>query len=402
MKSLSFENDVLQIGIKSFGESKILKLSREDYEKQVEEILDVKYEDSKIYSSRYYEVAIARAAEIPSANLASIEIADESSSTVFKMSRASKTFFWYYISLIKGPDSSLANFLNFEYDYELDDFEGTSLLDFLYQHKFYLSTAKLESNSNRSTTFFEELLDSYSYILSYQLNSTFRVVDSFSSGRKSRTKLPNRVESISEIIPPRRKYNKTLVLYYTRSIASPDASSKFLSLYHILEHEYDKVTREETVRYVASTIGSAGFSYKNHANVDNLISEIVKRVKENPYNSDEIVSFTEAAALKLLVLKYIGTRSELSRLLGRDLIKYYGENGISFCGVGRLDLSKDDESVCDSVAKRIYATRNAIVHSKSANPNKFIPYKNDTELSMEIFLLRVIAEKIIEANASDF
>lgn len=402
MKSIYFEDDVLKIKVEHYGQTKELTLSREDYQREIGGLLEVSFEDSRIYNSKYYEVAIVRASETPALQLNNIIVEDDSNGTSFRISKASRTFFWYYLSLMKKTPQSFANLLDFQYsDYELDNFEGSHLLDFLYEHKFYSSTAKLTSINSRNNKFFETILDSYSYILSYQINSTFRVLENIGQGQRFRGGLPNRISAINELVAPRRKYDKTLVLYYTRSIASPDASSKFLSLYHILEHEYDKVAREETIKFVSNRIASAGFSYKNSANVDSLISEIVKRVKEDPYNPEEIVSSAEAGALKLLIMKYIGSKAELSRILGRDNVKHYTENGVSFCGVEKLDLSKDDESVCESIAKRIYAVRNAIVHSKSANPNKFIPYKNDMELVMEIPLLRVVAEKIIESNATD-
>lgn len=48
------------------------------------------------------------------------------------------------------------------------------------------------------------------------------------------------------------------------------------------------------------------------------------------------------------------------------------------------------------MAKRIYFTRNSLVHSKSGkNQERYKPYKDESELKKEIPLVKAIAELII-------
>lgn len=60
-----------------------------------------------------------------------------------------------------------------------------------------------------------------------------------------------------------------------------------------------------------------------------------------------------------------------------------------------LDLV-DTDGVYTSLANRIYATRNAIAHSKETlTKKKFVPYKHDAALVNEVLLIRVVSEEVI-------
>jgi len=55
----------------------------------------------------------------------------------------------------------------------------------------------------------------------------------------------------------------------------------------------------------------------------------------------------------------------------------------------------DCTQVIRSLAKRIYKTRNAIVHSKEGEQAKYIPFDHDNELAREMPILRFIAETVM-------
>ena len=68
---------------------------------------------------------------------------------------------------------------------------------------------------------------------------------------------------------------------------------------------------------------------------------------------------------------------------------------VAFCKAPTIPWN-DSEGVYNQIARRIYYTRNSLIHSKSGkNRERYKPYKDEKELQKEIPLVRVIAEMII-------
>ena len=97
--------------------------------------------------------------------------------------------------------------------------------------------------------------------------------------------------------------------------------------------------------------------------------------------------------------KYIKDLSLLSEELNRispDLINYYKTTEVPFSKGNKVDFDNTDvDNIYVNLAKRIYCTRNAIVHSKETDKSKYTPFRDDKDLLVEIYLLRIIAETII-------
>jgi hypothetical protein len=56
---------------------------------------------------------------------------------------------------------------------------------------------------------------------------------------------------------------------------------------------------------------------------------------------------------------------------------------------------KDDKSVFGNIANRIYKTRNAVMHSKANETERYIPFEHENRLLKEIPLIQSLAEEII-------
>ena len=113
--------------------------------------------------------------------------------------------------------------------------------------------------------------------------------------------------------------------------------------------------------------------------------------------NDESGQGDELESLKYVLKEYINIEQLKEKLKQIDLesILYYQNNKVSFCKAPTISWN-DVEGVYTQIAKRIYFTRNALIHSKSGkNRERYRPYKDEKSLQKEIPLVRVIAEMII-------
>ncbi len=66
-----------------------------------------------------------------------------------------------------------------------------------------------------------------------------------------------------------------------------------------------------------------------------------------------------------------------------------------FCNASVISWD-DTKGIITQLAKRIYYTRNSLVHSKGGKNNeRYRPYENEKELQKEIPLVKAVAELII-------
>ena len=356
---------------------------------------------SSLFTDRIYEVLVNRISSSYNQKLYGKILIPDDTGRTFELSDLSNDYFWVYISDIIKNNGTLNILQNLKYfTYEVQNFEDRSIISLIKEYTS-IPTIKIVNATKISLDKFGDLANSFSYLLAFHLKGSFRVIDKLSTSREQIYQLPNRTIDPALLSGPKKKYDSILTGYYSKMISSSDVSSQFLSLYHVLEHEFDKIITSDTIKYVSDHIKSTGFSYNNPDSIENLIKEIVKRVKISPDEDEDFAPGKELNALRLVVSRYIGSKANLSKLLGREWIKYYGDNGVQFCTAKKIDLSKDDDEIFPEIAQRIYTVRNSIVHSKSKNSNRFVPFRDEQALTKELPLLQVIAEQIIENTAGD-
>lgn len=132
------------------------------------------------------------------------------------------------------------------------------------------------------------------------------------------------------------------------------------------------------------------FSYKNEDQVFGLVNFIKNRVKMNVNEGQG----NELESLMYVLNEYI-VIDDLKDKMDSQEINYYGNNSVSF-SKGAVISWNDANGVYKTLAKRIYFTRNALIHSKSGrNKERYKPYEDEKELQKEIPLICAIAEMII-------
>lgn len=114
-------------------------------------------------------------------------------------------------------------------------------------------------------------------------------------------------------------------------------------------------------------------------------------------------NFNVPHGLLLCLKRYIPDLSTLKASIVRidsSAIDYYRTTSVPFTDDGKLiDFEDESERVYSSIRDRIYATRNAVVHSKYGERLRYEPFKHDKHLGKEIPLMRAVAEEIIISSA---
>jgi hypothetical protein len=277
---------------------------------------------------------------------------------------------------------------------ELMGREGVSIFDIVRAMMPRLLTVRITSTRNRGFQDLSRHANAFLFQLTYNLDApiveTRYIDDLLRSGRIVR----NRRSQIEEIEPPRRFYIPDLVYQYQMGVATDSALLEYLSYFHVAEHFFEEVFNDDLVRSVRDMITQPGFSYRRKRDIQELVKHVNKKLK----NRGETVIFSELEALRLTLERFLDVPDLQEKVREYDpaLLAYYATTIVPFSEGDRVDLAGQDASaVLSSLARRIYKTRNAIVHSKESEKSRYIPYQHDQMLLKEVPLLRFVAEAII-------
>ncbi|MDO4277348.1 MAG: hypothetical protein Q4C69_00850 [Lachnoclostridium edouardi] len=220
------------------------------------------------------------------------------------------------------------------------------------------------------------------------------IIDMFHMNNSIRGKL-----DVTQIgTPPLRKYTNDVVDYYKQALASNDPYIKFISFYHVMEYFFDEVFKRKLVTDLKDKITHPDFSYKNEDKIYDIALFVKNRLRMN----DETGQGNELESLKYVLSEYISIDDLKVRIDAIDLnaLQYYKNNKVLFCNAPVINWS-DTQGVFNQLARRIYFTRNSLVHSKSGkNKERYRPYQDEKQLQLEIPLVKAVAELII-INSSE-
>ncbi|MFF4180051.1 hypothetical protein [Streptomyces sp. NPDC001750] len=256
-------------------------------------------------------------------------------------------------------------------------------------------TIRIESPREQAD--YRSLCESFLFTLSYNYDNSFLLASGIDSiSRASRIERVRRVKD-GEIDAPRMTYKSDLVHHYQLAVSAESPLLAYLSFYHVAEHFFEKVYSDDLIEQVRSKIADPSFSLKRRGDVSSVI-KLVNRAQQK--NRDE-GGVDEQKALTLTLKNFV----ELNRLASdldkydSTIIQHYKSTTASFSDANTVDLrGSDTREVLASLAKRIYRTRNSLVHAKDGARPKYFPFTNDEELAREVPLMRFCAEQIIIAN----
>lgn len=264
-----------------------------------------------------------------------------------------------------------------------------------------LETLQIKSENNRKKTEYEQLVYAFLFNLGYNLDYTIlplRFMDEFTQPyRLGRLRRAN----FNDVEPPKRVYLNELVLHYQKGISSESIDHQFLSFYHVLEHFFEKIYNDDILNSIKTELTKPSFSYKRNKDLSGLISLIQNRLK---YKNDEFL-LNEPEALELTLRKFIKDIPYLATELttiSPTLIEYFKTTDVPFSKGNKVNFENSNvNEIYTNLAKRIYLTRNSIVHSKETDKSKYTPFRDDKDLLTEIYLVRLIAEIVIIENSKE-
>lgn len=350
-------------------------------------------EELSIYNDNYYECLVEE--HNPILMREDLVINDNSNRIVYNFGGLSDEYVIFlfesvftnsidYRRKLRSVNSSMSR----RYAEEIDD-----LFDLLKTHLRRFITLKISTDSSFSINEYKTRADAVMFNISFNTGIAITQVkyidEYFGRPRQGNTR-----STFENIEAPKRKYISDLVYHYQMGLGTYHPTLKFISFYHVIEHFFQKVFYEELVNTVRSELTSPRFSVKRDGDINKLIKSIKNRIRlDNESNTAK----NENEALLLTLVRYVDLEKLTTALneMDSNLLDYYTNHNVEFSNGPKINFYQDDDKVYKEIARRIYKTRNAVIHSKSDDSERYIPFKHEGQLLKEIPLLQTIAEEII-------
>jgi hypothetical protein len=366
--------------------------------------LDVS-DETALYDDNGYEIVVREESTGPMRRIREdkIQVCNEEIGVTYELSPASDEYFvWLLKEII--TKLSLRNFrfgmfFGSRIDRLVEDNSEINLLKFIRSTSFRLLTLKIKSEKKTLVSQFIRLTHSFLFHIGYNLDVALvpqRLLEEIARRGRIYRMRRSRAE---ELDPPRRFYTEDIVQHYLFAISTDNPVMEYLSYYHVLEHFFESVFNDDLIESVKSKITNPGFSYKRPKD----ISKLVNFIKNSLQIRSEKITFSENEALKLCLLRFVDLNELKENLMEYDetLVEYYKRNKVGFSGGVEFDLEHSDrELILKDMAKRIYDTRNSLVHSKDGEKSKYTPFRDDRVLVKELPLMRFISEKVILSKST--
>lgn len=295
----------------------------------------------------------------------------------------------YIMSLICNESDSL----NKEFALSLYNFdEIANLKDFC--DSFGILTVNFKSEKPLNLAEAKKMIQSYLFNITYNENLVLNISTFLDKSKR----IISHTHRSGQFFPYKH-YKQDLINYYYQGLCADMPFTQYLAFYHIIEFYFQNISEENILNEITSAITTPGFSpYKKET-----IKQFYNKIKKKMADQKEDGVWNEKNALLLCLRKFIVDISDFKisiDTIDSSSIDYYKNNEVSFADDGckiNFDISQDDAMV--QIRNRVYAVRNAIVHSKEGEKLKYEPFKHDKDLQKEIPLIRAIAESVIINSA---
>ncbi len=199
--------------------------------------------------------------------------------------------------------------------------------------------------------------------------------------------------------PVRFEYDREpMSLYWYAKTASPMPLLRFLAFYQILEFYFPVYSEVEAQRTLKNVLKDPTFDPTRDADVSRLLGAIKVGSKGRTFGN-------ELEQLEATVRHCVSADDLRGFLIPEDEARYvfYTSDDAKKVVRETLPLRRESEDHRGAVAKRIYAIRNRIVHTKGAQTNEALPlFPFDPEtkhLDHDIDLAEFLAKKVLVASS---
>ena len=365
-------------------------------------------DETALYTDTSFEIIVSDESPFPGRRIRedAIRVIDNESTITYEISAASNEYWLWLIATASSSQGLLRDLgigisplrLRWERLSAEEREKEYDALDLLRLTSPRPITLKLTSTTKLNLRRFQTATYSFLFHLAYNLDIALvpqRFLEEVSRrGRISRM----RRNTTEDLDPPRRTYNEDIVNHYLLAISTDSPTVQFLSHYHVLEHFFESVFNDDLIEQIKTAITQPGFSYKRKKDITQLITTI----KRNLQIRSETITFSEVDALRLTLAKFIDVTQLLARLEEYDptIIDYYASSEVPFSNGATVALrSGEIDRIIRELTRRIYATRNALVHSKESDKARYTPFKDERALIKELPLMRFLSEMVILANS---
>lgn len=237
-------------------------------------------------------------------------------------------------------------------------------------------------------------MHSYLFNISYNRDAVFSIIDFSESSRALRT----RARRDGQLFPY-KTYKPELTRYYHQAIAVDIPFTQYLAFFHVAEFFFHTIVESDAFQEIENYITRPSFSPYKKENIKQFYEMIKKKMREQ--REDGV--WSEKVGLLLCLKKYIPDINSLKNsieTIDSTAIDFYKTSLVEFAGESqKINFDSDVDIIYACIRDRVYAVRNAIVHSKEGDKLHYEPFKHDKQLAKEIPLIRCIAEEIIVNSA---
>ncbi|MEW9054091.1 MAG: hypothetical protein AB2392_23285 [Neobacillus sp.] len=394
-----------RIEIQEKGDEYLIEFRNQEFNIRKSDIQDMigKYdklnisEETVLYNSNYYETIIDESGPIFRSD--EYNLADEKNSVCYEVGELSDEYIIFiFEKVIKKENIELVRRISRNSSmimHRLKEFdEYSNFIDIIRFSLRRLITIKIKSNNKIALSRFKELTDSLLFNISLNTGMSVIHIKYFEDIFGPRV-VRNKRCGIEEVEPPQRIYISDLVYYYQMGISTFDPSLKFISFYHVIEYFFNHVYYESLVDSVRNNITNPKFSVRRDSDINELIKAIKKKLKTDSEKND---IKNEKEALKLTLKKYVNIETLKKDINDKKVVslEYYLNNIVPFAKGDKVNFEEENvDKIFMSISNRIYKTRNAVIHSKLDEEERYIPFKHESQLLKEIPLIQTISEEII-------
>lgn len=377
---------------------------KEDYDRMIDHLNKCETSNYMVYDDNNYEVVLEQGDKInrriiPNLlydRLSSYKLNDDENNIEYKFQEISDIMI---LNIMKHGDLYELRrpiFSSIIRDLKSDDVSLFDLLRLTFRNVISLNVNHKEILEKYKL---DECINSFLFNLCYKCGISYRAMNEDDNVYNRGNRLKVRLSSLKYLEPPHLLYKRELTEQYHMAISSIDPFIQFIGFYHIMEYFFEEIYKEDVIKNVKQMLIRPDFSVKKEKDILNLVDFVNKKRIDSKVG-------TELEALELTLTKFVDIDRVIKALdeIDKSLILYYKDNKVDFSDGIEIDINSANNDIFKTISKRIYNTRNALVHNKSNMVKErciYEPFKDSIALSKEIPLLKVIAEEIIMESAEE-